>query len=266
MPISRRDFLTTLPTLIVLSQSVAAQPTETRELPLPNKSTFQNGDLVWPKKPRAIVLYRSGHTGSFEEEEERWIKERDSFLDSLKSRPSHLSASQINELRGLTFREFHARYAGDQNPDSPGVYSSGSGLYVGHVGLIEIDSSGTPWVIEALWGQGIVRSEYGLWLEGRPGEIVWHGRLRDLGDEERTRIVPEARKHIGKPYDFWNFDLNDDTGFYCSKLVWLSVFRSLGLAVDANQEAKRGFWFSPKQLLYANTIARLHDPGPYANS
>jgi len=238
---------------------------ESGGLPLPNKSTFQSGDMIWPKKPGSYVPYRSGENSSFEEEQKRWSIERDKFLGSLKSNPGYLTSSQVHELRGLSYREFYARYAGNRKPNVPGTYSSGSGIYVGHVGILEIDSSGTPWVIEALWGRGVLRHPYDDWIKARPGEIVWHGRVRDIERERRARIVPVAKNYVGLPYDFWNFDLNDDAGFYCSKLVWLCSFRALGLAIDGNPDPRRAFWFSPKQLLYAKTIARLHDPGPYTN-
>src|SRR5262249_9633198 len=141
---------------------------------------------------------------------------------------------------------------------------SGGGIYVGHVGLVEIDGDRVPWVIEALMANGVVRSKYDDWLRGRPGEIVWHGRVRQLDATQRAAIAIEAKKHLGKPYNFWNFDLNDDAAFYCSKLVWLSIWRSLAIPIDGGQNPKRVFWFSPKQLLYAPTVARLHDPGAYS--
>jgi len=136
---------------------------------------------------------------------------------------------------------------------------------VGHVGVIEVDDSNVPWVIEALLATGVVRSRYDQWIAGRPGEIVWHGRIRELPLGDRARIAFEAKRYLSRPYDFWNFDLNDDAGFYCSKLVWLSAWRSLRFPVDGNSEPRRKFWFSPKQLLYARLIIRLHDPGSYAN-
>jgi uncharacterized protein YycO len=124
---------------------------------------------------------------------------------------------------------------------------------------------GVPWVIEALAESGVVRHKYDDWLRKRPGEIVWHGRVRELSKTARGQIPIESAKYLGRPYDFWNFDLNDDAGFYCSKLVWMSIWRALGFAIDGNSNSRRTFWLSPKQLLYLKTISRLHDPGPYAN-
>ena len=141
----------------------------------------------------------------------------------------------------------------------PGLYSSGGGIYVGHVAIVEIDQAGNPWVIEALLDHGVVRTPYAQWLTSRPGEIVWHGRVRDIPADQLAQIAIESKKYIGRPYDFWNFDLDDDKAFYCSKLVWLSISRSLHFPIDGDPNPKRVFWFSPKQLLYAKTIcASIH--------
>jgi uncharacterized protein YycO len=96
--------------------------------------------------------------------------------------------------------------------------------------------------------------------------MVWLGRVKKISSSYRAKIAIEAKKYIGRPYDFWNFDLNDERGFYCSKLAWMCMFRALGLVIDGNPDPKRFFWFSPKQLLYVNRVARLFDPGPYGIS
>jgi len=79
-------------------------------------------------------------------------------------------------------------------------------------------------------------------------------------------MAKEASKYIGRPYDFWNFDLNSDIGFYCSKLVWLATYRSLKFAIDGNANSHRIFWFSPKQLLYTRRVIILLDQGSYTNA
>ena len=234
--------------------------------PLPDPKSLQSGDFIWPKKPGAYVPYRSGVTNSAREESVVWAKQRDYFFDSVVSSKNETTIRRLSELKNMTFREFYARYAGDQVPDVRGVYSFGDGLYVGHVAILEVDENGEPWVIEALSKLGVVRQRYIEWLKLRPGINVWHGRVQEISSDDQKRLVKELSKHIGRPYDFWNFDLNDDKSFYCSKLVWLSVFRSLGIAIDGNNDPQRSFWFSPKQLLYTDKVSRLHNPGPYAYS
>lgn len=233
--------------------------------PLPNPETFESGDLVWPKKPGAFVPYKSElAVRPVEDEEHAWLREKQEFIARARKGDTYFNSEQLNGLEKMSFREFYARYAGDQKPGIPGAYSSGNGVYVGHVGIIHVDSEKVPWVIEALFTKGVVKSRYTDWIKSRPGEIVWLGRVRNLDAEQRKSIATESEKFIRRPYNFWNFDLDDDSEFYCSKLVWLSIWRILHFPIDGNQNPKRGFWFSPKQLLYAKTIARLYDPGPYA--
>jgi hypothetical protein len=263
---TRRKLAIGLPLAVTATQSFAQNRPGDNTLPLPDPKTFKAGDLVWPKKPEVYVPYLDEPARSDpKEEERRWIVERDRFVANASTLAPYLTAADTERLRTLSFREFYARYVGDQVPDTPGVYAAGGGIYVGHVGILDIDPSGKPWVVEALGGAGVVRHSYQDWLKGRPDEVVWHGRVRDQSEMNLAKIATEAKKYLGRPYNFWNFDLADTSGFYCSKLAWLSIRDALGFAIDGNDQPKRIFWFSPKQLLYLNTIARLHDPGSYAN-
>jgi hypothetical protein len=233
--------------------------------PRPDPTLFQSGDLVWPKKPGAYVPYNSGNDRSVASDQMVWEREKNEYIQTLKAKPNldSIETESIRLLSTMTFRDFLAIYEGNQTPGIPGAYS-GSGFYVGHVAIVEIDSNNTPWVIEAVLPQGVRRMTYADWLASRPDQMIWLGRLRDISSGDRAGIPEEAKKYLSKPYKFWNFNLNDDGGFYCSKLVWLSIFRALHFAVDGNNNPKRFIWFSPKQLLYCATIDRIHDPGPYA--
>lgn len=268
--ISRRRLLqaalVAAPSLSILGHTSPASA-DGAELPLPDPALFQSGDFVWPKKPGAYVPYNSGSGNTPDLDRIEWMAERDAYLDEISKLPNNdvTTNQRIQTLRQMDYREFIAVYAGDQQPGMPGVYSGGS-IYVGHVGIIEVDDAKVPWVIEALSSQGVVRQSYANWLNQRTGQLVWLGRLKQLPAVERAKVVVEAKAHLGRPYQFWNFDLDDAQNFYCSKLVWLSVFRSLGFAVDGKANPKRWLWFSPKQLLYVPTIDRLHDPGPYART
>jgi hypothetical protein len=238
---------------------------DSSELPRPNPNLFQSGDFVWPKKPGAYVPFNAGSANSPEIDREQWLREREAYLRKYENGSSadELLRQRLDKLRSADFHEFIAVYAGGQEPGVPGVYSGGN-VYVGHVGIIEVDSSKTPWVIEALLDQGVIRTRYTDWLKQRSDQVIWLGRIRQLSPEKRALVATESIRHLKKPYDFWNFDLNDDSGFYCSKLAWLSIYRSLGFAIDGNNNTKRSWWFSPKQFLYNPTIERMHDPGPYA--
>jgi uncharacterized protein YycO len=79
--------------------------------------------------------------------------------------------------------------------------------------------------------------------------------------------VEVAVSQLGKPYDIFNFHLDDDRGFYCSKLVWMSAWRGAKFAVDENPDPNRGNrfppWFAPKALIAAKRVTLLHNPGEY---
>ncbi len=195
-------------------------------------------------------------------DEAEWNAAKQKFLTTVKEKFPYFSDQDIDTIRRLSFAEFYAAYVGAVIPDEPQVLQSGISLYVGHVGIIEVDQEHKRWVIEALADKGIIKQRYEDWLIGRPGEWVWLGRLKT--SKPRELISQEAAKYIGSGYDFWNFDLDDDKGFYCSKLAWMAIYRSLDhLAVDGNNNPKRRFWFSPKQLLYASSIERIFDPGQH---
>lgn len=248
-----------------LSRNAFAQPQSPRHLPRPNPGLFESGDFVWPKRPGAYVPYNSGSGNSPSKDRDLWLEERDKYLRifSSISRPDPVTQERVEALRSMDYREFIAVYAGDQQPGIPGVYAGGA-LYVGHVAIVEVDSNKTPWVIEALLHNGVVRRTYADWITQRSEDVIWLGRLRQLDARDRAKVALEAKKHLNRPYDFWNFDLNDESVFYCSKLAWLSIYRSLGFAVDGIEQPKRSLWFSPKQFLNVPTIQKLHDPGPYA--
>lgn len=266
MILSRRTLLASvLATASAGSFRLMARSQDKGALPRPDPATFQSGDFLWPKKPGAFVPYNAGSINSPSEDREQWQGERNNYVRQFASQriTDPLLRDRLKLLQEMDYREFIAVYAGAQELGIPGVYAGGA-VYVGHCGIVEVDGSKQAWVIEALGKLGVIRMKYEDWLSGRSDQVVWLGRLRELESSRREKVAIEARKHIGKPYNFWNFDLNDDSGFYCSKLVWLSIHRALGFAVDGKESSKRLIWFSPKQLLYVPTIDRLHDPGPYA--
>lgn len=262
---TRRDWLLMAAGSIGLSLFSGRRGVEaaTNDTPTIDPKQFQSGDFLWPKKPGVFVPYDAGPPRAPDADEAKWNEERDRFIANVATKAPYFTPAQIQNMRNLSYREFYARYAGAGQRKSA-TYSSGGPIYVGHVGIVEIDETGVPWVIEALSDRGVIRHTYADWAAERTGDLVWLGRLAKLSPTLRAKIPAEAKKEVGKPYDFWNFNLNDDSGFYCSKLAWLATYRSLHFAVDGNANPRRFFWFSPKQLLYVPRMGRLVDPGPYA--
>jgi hypothetical protein len=276
----RRSFLLTLfaaPLALAASMSTAAaQKGSGQAVPatpqsvsdFPDPKTLQSGDFIWPKTKGAIVP----RTGQPSQDQRAFEAARERLLQGNGS-TSGLSAEDINKLKSMNYEEFETLYF--SGPAGRSFSIGGQTFSVGHVGIIEIDAHGVPYVIEAIPSVAlkgnVIKTPYSDWLKGQSGAQVWHGRVRDLGPKLRKRIAVEAAKQLGKPYDFFNFDLNDDSGFYCSKLAWMSVWRATRrssarpIAVDDDPHPRRPFlaWFSPKQLVNAKRIVLLHKPGEY---
>jgi hypothetical protein len=237
----------------------------------PDPRTFEPGDLIWPKRKGAIVV----RSQDASDEQKAWEAARDRLL----AQPTRsMSNSNVAErLRTMRYEEFERLYFDEPPAEAAtrGVDIAGIKLSVGHVGIIEIDAQGTPFVIEAvptsrlavLGGGVVARRSYQDWLAKRADNQLWHGRIKDLDRSMRKRVFEEAAKQVGKPYDFFNFDLNDDRSFYCSKLAWMSIWRAASIAVDDDPQPWRGDrfppWYSPKQLLYSRRIQVLHRPGEF---
>ena len=240
----------------------------------PDASKFEPGDFIWPKRKGAIVV-RNLPTQAASTEERDWEAQRDRLL----AQPTRsLKTSGVAErLKSMRYEEFERFYfeGASESAVARGIDIGGIKLSVGHVGIIEIDRQGTPFVIEAvptgslaiLGGGTVQRSSYQDWLARRPDSQLWHGRVKDLDRRARARILEEAAKQLGRPYDFFNFDLNDDSSFYCSKLAWMSVWRAASIPVDDDPDPQRGNrfppWLSPKQLLNSRRILMLRKPDEF---
>lgn len=238
----------------------------------PDARQFQTGDLLWPKKKGAIIPYSASAPPDAELIE--WEKQHRLLLDAAEA--PGVPPQVAERLRALTYEQYREIYFGDPpQGNQPQVMRAGTPtVAVGHVAIIDVERGGDVFVIEATPAPqpgsirgAIVRLPYKDWLAGRKDYQVWHGRLDKGGSDDRAKVVTVARAQVGKPYAFFNFDLNDDSGFYCSKLVWMSVWRALNIALDGNANSdRRGQfppWFSPRQLANSPDVRMLHKPGEY---
>jgi hypothetical protein len=232
---------------------------------LPDAASLQAGDFLWPKKPGAFIPYRLDTGQDVDADREDWLKEKQQFIAKARASGNPELTAAANRIAPLTYNDFRSLYLRNQDPGAITPYSLGAIAAVGHVAIVQVDQAGQPWVIEALWKPGVTRSTYSAWLAGRSGEIVWQGRLNGVAQSDRAKIAAEAVRWVSKPYDFWNFDLADSSGFYCSKLVWFCVMSALHTPIDGDPNPKRAIWLSPKQVLYSKSIDRLVDPGEYGS-
>jgi hypothetical protein len=212
MIISRRNILlgtaATGAALLRLKRSVAQAATQ-----VPDPANFQSGDLLWPKKPGAFVPYDYEATGAIEQDRQRWNQEKIAFVAKARSSGDPELVGAANQIEPLSYDEFRAIYLRGQVPGEVTPYGLDNVVSVGHVAIVELDDAGHPWVIEALWNPGVVRTSYDLWLKGRSDEIVWQGRLKEFGAEKRASIAPAAKAYLGTRYNFWDFNLADTQGF-----------------------------------------------------
>ncbi len=270
-----RSFLAMV--LIAAGLAGCSEEPEGPALPHPDPATFESGDLLWPALPGAPIPYFTREANGADAESERaaWEAEKRRFIESARASGDPEQQALADELEPLTFEEFRARYFQAEDPQSRELAPRAVGLpQVGHVAIVEVDASGNRWVVEAIpkgetrydalysrFPDGVVRMTYADWAEIHKDYNVSHGRVKDRPAAERAAIVTEAKQFLGRDYWFWSFDLSDEEAFYCSKLVWLSAWKAMGLALDGNPDFKRRFWVSPKQLINAPTIDVLYRAG-----
>jgi hypothetical protein len=229
----------------------------------PAAALLQAGDLIWPKKPGAFIPYNSRPGEADKSDALRWRKEKEAYSNQIlrNPNPSPQERERYAALQKMTYEEFAGYYLGGRIPGQPATFGGG-GPEVGHVGIIEI-TDGRPFVVEAMWGSGVQRISYVDWLRKRPGELFWVGRLKGVLPEKRAAVAEKADEKIGKPYNFWDFDLKDANDFYCSKLAWLSILQGAGFPPDDDANPNRMLWYSPKQLMNSKHIELIVNPGDY---
>lgn len=249
----------------------------------PDPAALRTGDLVWPKPRGGVLVPYSGTAAASalsdaqELQEDAWNRERLDFILAARTAPAGIDADTVyvrelaRAVENLTYTDFFHAYAAQASPGEFQTHGAGQLAYVGHVGVVQVDA-GVPYVIEAVMGKTldctscVQRVRYDRWLAARGDILVWHGRLRGLDAAQRGAVADVARSQVQKPYRFFNFNLADDRGFYCSKLVWYSVNRVTGQAVDGNTSPRRLIWFSPLQLMRTSAVELLSSPGDYRNT
>jgi hypothetical protein len=246
----------------------------------PKPSTFASGDLLWPALPNTYIPYTRGMSSEAPptSETEEWTKARDAFLQQMPSGNTPGEKQLRERLKQMSYTEFRALFLQDREMGAPRHRErsllSAQHISVGHVGILEIDGDGKIWVIEAMpkgskgysiiferLSNGVIRTPYDTWAKQHEGYNVWHGRVKT--DNDRARIAETAKSFLGRDYWIWSLDFADETAFYCSKLVWVSVYKALGVALDGDTNTARQLWLSPKRLMKLDTISMLFSPAPY---
>ena len=231
----------------------------------PLAKDLQSGDFLWPKKQGEMIPYDASLKASNDADERRWLRERDEYVTALRA-SSSLSTDERQRLRileGMSYKKFLGVFADEESPEGPTQFGGWAG--VGHVAVVRIHDSKVT-VVEALWRIGVREISYDQWSAERRDEWVWLGRLSDTPPEKRAEVAERAATQVGKPYKFWDFNLADESGFYCSKLVWLATLQATNVALDDKSDPRRFLWLSPKQLLRSsNHLIIVQNPGNYSH-
>lgn len=253
--------------LSLVSGAVGAQPASAIERP--DAALLQQGDLVWPRNQKSIVPYDASLEGNREALKKQWESERDAFVKQVRADPKATQRMRqiATEMEALSYEAFSLRYLADKQKSDIEAMGALDDLFsVGHVGIIEVAPDGRRFVIEAVWGtvKKVQRIAYTDWLKSRADAWIWVGRMRGVTDTDKSKFVEQAKTYLDRPYNFWNFDLGDDSSFYCSKLVWLSLVKSLNIFLDDNHSYERPFWYSPKQAWNSPLIVHVNSPRDYS--
>ena len=241
--------LVCLPTIVAAERSI------------PDEKLLKHGDLIWPRSPNQFILYRLEPTGDNSVDRKTWEKDKKAYIANTKNSGSSTYEKAAAEwLQEISYDQFRYSYFGTAQDEHQEMFGLPA-PYTGHVGIISIEK-GKAWVVEAVQG-GVQIIPYKDWLAERKSADVWVGRLKKIKSSDLKRIVKVAKKQIGKPYRLMNRDLADDSSFYCSKLVWFSVFNSLKIALDNDPDPRRFGWYSPKQLMGSPYIQLMFSSGPY---
>jgi uncharacterized protein YycO len=228
-----------------------------------SEDTLQSGDLIFPRRPGARVIYKSASPSPrLSNERSLWEAGKAQALASGKAGRMDLREGDMKRLRATTYDDFLQDYSAPAT--APGDGLSALGLTTGHVAIVVRDGDRLD-VVEAVTSNlnRVDRRPYRAFAEEHRPDMLWQARLKGCTGQERDAFARSAASHTGKPYDFFNFDLTDDSSFYCSKLVWLAAWRSLGRAVDGDPNPRRGLWFSPKKLLNLSALEKIVVPGRY---
>lgn len=112
------------------------------------------------------------------------------------------------------------------------MFASGS-VYT-HMGLIELDVHGRPYVIEAVGP--VRRIPLDRWITNGTGGRITIKRLKGLTDEDALSAVRRANFYNGRPYDIFFLDSRD--AIYCSELVQAAYKEGAGIEVGVIEKVR----------------------------
>ncbi len=104
-----------------------------------------------------------------------------------------------------------------------------------HMGMI-VNKNNQTWVLEAI--QPVQYTTLNQWIaRGENAHYVVKRLKQPLNVQQKTTLVQNAEKYLGKPYDIY-FEW-DDRAIYCSEIVWKAYQHALGIELSPLQQLKQ---------------------------
>ncbi len=103
------------------------------------------------------------------------------------------------------------------------------------MGMI-VNKNNQTWVLEAI--QPVQYTALNQWIaRGENAHYVVKRLKQPLNVPQKTKLVQNAEKYLGKPYDIY-FEW-DDRAIYCSEIVWKAYQHALGIELSPLQQLKQ---------------------------
>ena len=279
----------------------------TTQLPCPNSADLRVGDVVWPRDPKVHTVGGEDLSDDFL----KWLVSKlrtlavgdDSELPGLPTAagldawvsPHGFNASFRSSILDvawllLAIRQGRPSQKGDGGGAAVQDGRSGhfggdilkkatlGGLYVGHVGMIDVDAQGQRWVIESSYVAGGVHVlRWEAWVAHRMalGAQIWVGRMQDEEglplDSARCRKMLDCAHQLRmerKQYAILDrastgkgvAPLGDLTYVYCAELVWICA-KSVDIDLDSRQAWARWLpMLGPKALTQSPSMRMINRP------
>jgi uncharacterized protein YycO len=109
-----------------------------------------------------------------------------------------------------------------------------SGTRYTHVGLVSLNKTGKPSVIEAVGPVREVPLE--KWIKHGKGGLVTVKRIKGLTEEQANQAITSARSYLGRPYDNYFYETLDE--IYCSELIHVAFKDGPGLTVGKEEKVR----------------------------
>ncbi len=228
----------------------------------PDPSDLQSGDLIWGRLPYRVVPKIAPYAPSEPQpgpmDEDEWEKEKQKVADD-----PNVPAEARERLARMTFQKFRELYVGQ--PVRVRMPYQDWRIYSGHAAIIaRLGTEDDPYLVEAVRPY-VRKTPYAQWLKyWHSDPLIWHGHLKLDGNLVK-RVVEQAldQENRKAPFELWNFDLSDRSGFYCSKLVWWAVWQASGGIVKLDgKDPKRDWfdWYTPLQLMQSDYVEMISWP------